>query len=172
MYTVIEYLERAAELHPDKAAYVNKDEKLTFGELFSLAKAVASAIAAAEEPGNPVAVIATRSFYTPACFLGTAMAGCFYAPIDPAAPAARQRQILDVVKAGTMLVDRDNAEKAREIGFSGNLILMENAVQTAVDEEAISRAMSTITDDSPLYVLFTSGSTGKPKGVLDRKSVV
>ena len=166
MYTIIEHLERSAAMHPDKAVYINKDTQITFKELASLARSAASAITKLVKPGNPVAVLASRSFYTPACFLGIAMAGCFYAPMDPTAPDARHRQILDVVKADIMLVDKEHVEKAKAIGFTGKLVLMEDAVHTAVDEEAVSRAMSTITDDSPLYVLFTSGSTGRPKGVL------
>lgn len=166
MYTIIEHLDRSAAVNPDKAVYINKDRQITFKELASCARSAATAITGLVKPGKPVAVFASRSFYTPACFLGITMAGCFYAPMDPDAPEARLRQILDVVRADIMLADREHAEKAKAIGFSGRIVFMEDIVQTAVDEEAISRAMSTITDDSPMYVLFTSGSTGRPKGVL------
>ena len=166
MYTIIEHLNQAVAVHPEKASYISGEDVLTFRELASNAKSVASTIANRVNPGHPVSVLASRSFLTPACFLGIAMAGCFYAPMDPSSPDARLRQILDVVKSDTMLVDRDHLSQAKSLGFNGNIILMEDAVNTTVDESAISRAYNTITEDSPVYVLFTSGSTGKPKGVL------
>lgn len=166
LYTIIENLNRAATLHPEKPVYINKDESLTFSELLLMAKSAATAVINNVQPGRPVAVLASRNFLTPACFLGIAMAGCFYAPMDPTAPDARLRQILDVVKADVLLADRDHLEQAESLGFEGRIILMEDAVSTQADEAAIYRAMSTITEHSPIYVLFTSGSTGKPKGVL------
>lgn len=166
MYTIIDNLNQAAALHPDKPAYINKDKSLTFGELLLMAKSAATKVIENEKPGRPVAVLASRSFLTPACFLGAAMADCFYAPMDPTVPDARLRQMLDVVKADVLLADKDHLEQAESPGFSGRIIPMEDAVETQADENAIAKAYATITEDSPIYVLFTSGSTGKPKGVL------
>ena len=166
LYTIIDNLNQSAANHPGKAAYINGEQTLTFAELASNAKSAATAITKLTNSGSPVAVLASRSFLTPACFLGIAMAGCFYAPMDPDAPDARLRQILDVVKAKTLLADRNHLEQAEALGFEGQIVLMEDVVSTDVDEDAIARAYATITENSPIYVLFTSGSTGKPKGVL------
>jgi len=166
LYSILEHLEEIADRHPTKTAYIKDDLSITYKDLFSMTRAVACTVLGVEKPGQPVAVLASRSFFTPASFLGIAMAGCFYAPMDPDAPDARLRQILDVIKADVLLVDKAHADKVAALGFKGNVILMEDAVKTPVDEAAISRAMSTITDDTPIYVLFTSGSTGIPKGVL------
>lgn len=166
MYTIIDNLKEAAARYPDKAAYIQKEASLTFAELFSMAESAATTIAKLERPGHPVAVLASRTFLTPACFLGTAMAGCFYAPMDPTAPDARLKQILDVVKADVLLSDKEHLAQAEALGFSGRIILMEDAVECTPDANIVSEAYSTITEDSPIYVLFTSGSTGKPKGVL------
>lgn len=166
MYTIIDNLNNAAAKYPDKAAYINNNGALSFAELASSSASAATTIANSERSGRPIAVLASRSFLTPACFLGTAMAGCFYAPMDPAAPDARLRQILDVVQASTMLADKEHLAQAESLGFRGRIILMEDAVETPIDKDAISRAYNTLTEDSPIYVLFTSGSTGKPKGVL------
>ena len=166
MYTIIENLRNVANKHPNKAAYISKDSQLTFAELDSKVSSVATTIAKAEQPGRPVAVLASRSFLSPACFLGIAKAGCFYAPMDPDAPEARLRQILDVVNANILLADKDHLAQAESLGFKGRIILMEDAVSETPDEELVAKAYDKITDDSPIYVLFTSGSTGRPKGVL------
>ena len=166
MYTIIDELRNAASKYQGKAAYINKDSVLPFDELASMALSAATTIAKIERPGRPVAVLASRSFLTPACFLGIANAGCFYAPMDPTAPEARLRQILDVIKADTLLADKEHLTQAEALGFKGRIVLMEDAVASAPDEKLVAEAYDTITEDSPIYVLFTSGSTGRPKGVL------
>ena len=166
LYTIVEYLKKAVDKNPDRVVYIGKESQLTYGELYSMARSVASEITKLEEPGSPVSVLASRCFRTPACFLGIAMAGCFYAPMDPDAPDARLRQILDVVNTKTLITDRENLDRIKGLGFEGKIVLMDEIVNSDIDEEAIARAYGTITDDSPIYVLFTSGSTGVPKGVL------
>ena len=54
-----------------------------------------------------------RHIYTPACFLGAVSAGCFYAPMDGDMPVTRLNQILGVIKARLMLVDKAHLEMAQ-----------------------------------------------------------
>ncbi len=166
MYSVLSYLENAAALYGDRTIYAEGENKISFAGLRDSARAVGTSVVGAELPEHPVAVLAGRHVYTPACYLGIAMAGCFYAPMDPTVPDARLKQILDVVRADTMIADRAHADKAKELGFCGNLIIMEDALGTEADDIVLSERMEGITETTPLYVLFTSGSTGKPKGVL------
>ena len=166
MNTILSYLEKAASDYKDKIIYRDNEHSLTFGELNSLARSLGTAVTSLVKPGNPVAVLAGRNIYTPACYLGIAMAGCFYAPIDIASPDARIQKILEVVSADVMITDRGNLERAQNSGFTGRILLMEDLFETAADDAAVKEAMSSITDASPIYVLFTSGSTGVPKGVL------
>ena len=89
MHSILNNLERSASVYGDRTVYIDGNKTLSFKELRKLAKSVATVIAGAVEPEKPVAVIAGRNMYTPACYLGIAMAGCFYAPMDRTRKSAR-----------------------------------------------------------------------------------
>ncbi len=166
MHSILRHLEKSAETWPKKTVYWDPEESLTFEELYREARAVGTAIGKIRQPETPVAVFTGRHVHTPACYLGIALAGCFYAPMDPTMPQARLRQILDVAGAEVLIADRDTEAAAREAGFNGDLLILDDLLQTREDPEILASAAEKITEVSPLYLLFTSGSTGKPKGVL------
>ena len=166
MHSILNNLESSASVYGDRTVYKDGDKTLSFKELRDLSISVATVIAGIVEPEKPVAVIAGRNMYTPACYLGIAMAGCFYAPMDPAAPDTRLRQILGVINADVLVADKDHIERAKALGFEGTIILAEDAMAAEVNEALVEERTHSITDFSPIYVLFTSGSTGVPKGVL------
>ena len=164
--SILSYLDIAADIYDNRTVYTDGSDRISFAQLKSAAASIGTAVAAAEKAERPVAVLTGRHVYTPACYLGIAMAGCFYAPMDPGVPDSRLRQILDVAKPDTLIADREHAEKAGELGYTGRIIIMEEAMETAADEAVLAERRSAITETTPLYILFTSGSTGKPKGVL------
>ena len=172
LHSILSYLDIAADIYNNRTAYTDGSDKIRFAQLKRAASSIGTAVATAEKAERPVAVLTGRHVYTPACYLGIAMAGCFYAPMDPGVPDSRLRQILDVAKPDTLIADREHAEKAGELGYTGRLIIMEEAMETAADEAVLAERRKAITETSPLYILFTSGSTGKPKGVLTSHQAV
>ena len=172
LYSILSYLDKAAAVYNDRTVYTDGADEISFAQLKKTAESIGTAVAAAERTERPVAVLTGRHVYTPACYLGIAMAGCFYAPMDPGVPDSRLRQILDVAKPDTLIADREHAGKAAELGFDGNLIIMEEVMDHPVDEALLTERRSSITESTPLYILFTSGSTGKPKGVLTSHQAV
>ena len=174
--SVLERLDAAAAAYADKVMFKDPDSSLTFSQFDALTRRIGTALSRVANAGEPVAVMSGRHVLTPACYLGAVRAGCFYAPIDGDMPKARLNQILSVIQAPTMLVDRAHLEMAQTLDFDGTLIVLEEIMDTPADEAVLSARAATLTCTSPLYVIFTSGSTGKPKGVitshLDRKSVV
>lgn len=164
--TILEYLKSAEERYQERTVYLDGDEEISFKQLYRKALSVGTAVAGLQSTELPVAVLTGRHIYTPACYLGIAMAGCFYAPMDPTVPDARLLQILSVTSPDLLLTDRENLKKAEALGYQGRILLMEDAMDTAADEDLLEERRSMITEDSPLYVLFTSGSSGLPKGVL------
>lgn len=164
--SVLERLDHAASVYTDKIIFKDPEGSITFGEFDKLTKSIGTYIAGLASAGDPIAVMSGRHIYTPACFLGAVRAGCFYAPMDGDMPKTRLNQILSVIKAPYMLVDEAHLEAAKELDFDGEIIVMEQIMDTPADEELLSARAATLTCTSPLYVIFTSGSTGKPKGVI------
>ncbi|MGN1112970.1 MAG: amino acid adenylation domain-containing protein [Acutalibacteraceae bacterium] len=164
--SVLDWLNSTAEKYSDKVSFTDCDKSITFSEFNIITKSIGSYLAAYVPSGSPVVVMTGRHILTPACFLGIARAGCFYAPMDATMPKPRLNQILSVIKADFMLVDREHLDIARELDFGGTVIVMEDIINTPCDESLLEKALDSINENSPLYVIFTSGSTGVPKGVI------
>lgn len=164
--TVLKWLDKTAEAYADKTVFSDKENSLTFSRLNAYTKSVGTCLAGIVKPGSPVVVMSGRHVLTPACYLGVVRAGCFYAPMDATMPVTRLNQILSVIKANTMLVDREHAELAKQLDFSGDILVMEDILDTPADEGLLAKAAERLVGTSPLYVIFTSGSTGVPKGVI------
>lgn len=164
--SVLSWLDRTATEFGEKVAFSDTEHTLTFDGLNRYAKSIGTCLAGIAAPETPVVVMTGRHVMTPACYLGVVRAGCFYAPVDATMPVARLNQILGVIRAGLMLVDREHAELAGSLQFSGRILVMEDILDTPADEELLKARAAGITATTPLYVIFTSGSTGTPKGVI------
>ena len=163
---VFDWIRHSASLRGDRIIYESPEGSLTFGELDRFSKAVATWVAKLSDIECPVAVMTGRSVYTPACYMGVARAGCFYAPMDADVPRARLEQVMSVASPELLIVDRDHLAIAETIAESCTIALMEDIINGPVDDELVAERETSVTESSPLYMIFTSGSTGKPKGVL------
>lgn len=163
---VLEWLEETAKKTPDKAAFEDTENTLTFSEVLSLAKSSGTFLSGYTPPGKPVAVISGRHVFTPATFLGVVYAGCFYAPLDGGMPDYRLNQIIGILKPEIIISDRDNYERAKTLAPDCKIFISDEIISSEIDEKKLAeiRRCSKITD--PLYVIFTSGSSGVPKGVI------
>ena len=118
---VLRRLENTASRLPDKAAYSDTDSSLSFFEVLDKARRVGSALCGKVSARQPVAVMSGRNVYTPVVFLGIVYAGCFYAPMDATMPKARLNQIIGVIKADYMIVDKEHLEIAKGLDFDGQV---------------------------------------------------
>lgn len=163
---VLEWLEKTANRLPQKTAFEDTQNAVTFSEVLLTAKAIGSALAEYTPPCRPVAVLSGRHAFTPSVFLGVVYAGCFYAPLDGGMPDYRLNQIIGILKPEIIIADKDNAERAKALAPNCRVLISEEIAEKEIDENKLSkiRRFSKITD--PLYVIFTSGSSGIPKGVI------
>ncbi|MCQ4022542.1 MULTISPECIES: amino acid adenylation domain-containing protein [unclassified Ruminococcus] len=164
--SVLDWLNCTAEKYPNKTAFSDSEKSISFSEYNRYTKSIGSYLAEFVTAGSPVVVMTGRHIFTPACFLGIVRAGCFYAPIDATMPQARLNQIINVIKAEYMIVDREHLEIASALDFSGRIIVMEDILDYPCNESLLAQAVSFLNEQAPLYVIFTSGSTGVPKGVI------
>lgn len=163
---VLHWLDRTAVSFPEKTAFFDTNQTISFSQLNQYSRSVGSYLAKHVKTGSPVVVMSGRHVLTPAYYLGVVRAGCFYAPMDATMPVTRLNQILGVIKAPIMLVDREHAALAQTLEFSGKIFVMEDILDTPEDDALLTKAASHLVGTSPLYVIFTSGSTGVPKGVI------
>lgn len=167
------WLDESAERLPDKAAFVEEGKSVTFRELQSQAKAVATQIIGKGLFKKPVVVYMEKGVDVLVSFMGAAYSGNFYSPVDVDMPAARVNKILEVLEPALVITTAALKETFESYDYSGGFLLFEEACHGEIREEQIEAARNKGIDTDLLYVLFTSGSTGVPKGVtITHRSVI
>jgi amino acid adenylation domain-containing protein len=151
------WLRGGAQRHADAVALESpQGEPLTYRELASAVAARARSFAdAGLQPGERIAVAATRSTDTVISILAAADAGMAYVPLDLAYPAERLRAMLDDAQPRAVVGDAEALSTLRALVGELPTLEQPSALQAPLHASAPDLT----------YVLFTSGSTGRPKGV-------
>ncbi len=165
MNNVLDYLSETVVKYPDKPAFVDEHDTLTFRNLKSAIDSIGTALLHKGCSKEPVIVFMDKSVKEIATFMGVIAAGCYYVPIDSEMPAMRISKIIDNCEPRICIVDSANKEAAKELGFSGEILEYDAIADGPVDEAALKKIRDETVDIDPIYIVFTSGSTGIPKGV-------
>ncbi|WP_240361823.1 non-ribosomal peptide synthetase [Streptomyces sp. MBT27] len=150
---------RHAEHTPNALAVADGDTTLTYAQLVSRARRLASYLHdQGVRPGDPVALLMPRSAGTVVAQLALWWAGAAVVPLDPAHPRPRTAAMLEDSGATLTVGDSKLLEAAAPAG----------AVLALPDDERLPGPETTGEGPGPdaiAFVMFTSGSTGRPKGV-------
>ena len=157
--TLPELVATQIRTRPDDVAVIAGERRVTYRELADDAYRLAGRLGElGVGSGELVAVILPRGPEQAGAVLGITAAGAAYLPIDPAWPAARRRQLLDIGRVRVVVSTAGVGD------CSGRTVV------TFSDAEV--RAAAPVPPESGpapadlAYVIFTSGSTGEPKGVM------
>lgn len=164
-YNVLQYLESTLQRVPDKIAFTDGENGLTFAAFAQRAQAVGSYLSERIGTRVPVAVLMEKTPEEISAFEGAVYAGCFYVPLDAKMPPERMQMILDTLEPACLIYDEKNAKLLEKLTVICETVLYSEAVKSPIDETRLQMIRRQANDTDILYVLFTSGSTGKPKGV-------
>ena len=158
---------------PSAPAFAFGDDALTYKDLHSEAKALASQLKSlGVERGDRVGIYMTKGLDMPVAVYGIFFANAAYVPLDPTAPPERTRQLLSecdikvLVSSDRMTVQLDRlAELRPDVIVVGaqidGLVSHSRSSEIEVDFEPTPNE-----PDDLAYIIFTSGSTGTPKGIV------
>ena len=162
---ILQYLEATVKKYPDKTAFSNGKEDMSFSELYARAQAIGSYLCENEYSHEPIAIIMDKHPRVLATFLGVNYAGCFYACIDEKMPEARMLAIIDKLLPRVLICDKKNEKIARSLGVS-TVLVYDEICDNPINDALLAHVRMSQCDTDPIYVAFTSGSTGTPKGVV------
>ena len=163
---VLEYLENIVDQVPDKAAYANDKDSVTFREVYDNARAIGSFLHGQGLYKEPVVVFMQKHPNAIVSFYGVLYSGCFYVPIDEEMPRHRIGLIFDSLKPKAIICDEETQKIVEGFNYEGAAYLYQDIIGTPVNEAALASIRDRQIDTDPIYIVFTSGSTGVPKGVI------
>jgi len=168
MTNVLEYLEQTliSIPNPNKPAFIDENETMTFADLSTAARAIGSFLHARGIHRRPVVVFMEKSPAMIGAFLGTVYGGNYYVPLDAEMPAFRIKLILETLNPPMLICDSTTANLVAQWELSYPVVTYAEAKSHPIDETALADIRRRAIDTDPLYVVFTSGSTGTPKGVV------
>jgi amino acid adenylation domain-containing protein len=166
-----EALARAAREVPDRVAVVDRDRAWTYATLALRCHRLARRLhEAGVGKGDAVAIYSHRSAALAAAVLGVLEAGAVFVILDPAYPAIRLAEMVELARPRALVIldeaGQPPVELLASLGAAARLGLGRDPEPSEAAEPA--PAAVALGPDDPAYVAFTSGSTGRPKGILGR----
>ena len=160
----IEFLWRAAQRFPERAAVIGPGQNLSFRDLARLVQDRAAALTASDPaPASRVCVGASNTVEHLVSILAVLAAGKVWVPLNPRSGDPELERLIGFVRPSLVLVD----ETMRGRVASGGRVRTFAELPTG---ESAVLAMGPVPGRSiPLHatqaIKFTGGTTGKPKGV-------
>ena len=159
--TVIDIFENQVVSTPGHVALRYGTEEMTYATLNTRSNQLARhLIGSGVTPGQPVGLMADRSFDLMIGMFAILKAGGVYLPIATHNPIERIEYMISDASIETILVQRDHAES---LPVKVNRILLEAAIDDQLEGTNLDLSIPV---DQPAYIIYTSGSTGQPKGVM------
>jgi fatty-acyl-CoA synthase len=162
---------------PTRLAVTLGDDRMTFGEVESLANRYSHALLAlGARAGERVAWWSETSLEGVGLFFASSRIGTAFVPLNPASSDDEVAAVLGYVRPQFLIVDPAHAERAEYLVGPHDTRLVTvggHAVLPGVDLSELASGASAGAPDVPFpderaicTIFLTSGSTGRPKGVM------
>lgn len=163
---VLELLETTVQRLPDKVAYRDELQDLTFQEAYDSFRAIGTGLAKKGYFKQPVAILMdSRHLPYIQAMVGILYSGCFSAPMDVGVPKDRIDLLLERLEPAAIIYDEKNAELAKTLEDKYDIISFDSLLSSETDDALLDDIRSRTSYYDLLLVMFTSGSTGIPKWV-------
>jgi D-alanine--poly(phosphoribitol) ligase subunit 1 len=177
MNSTIILLDRAAEKYGDKIGYEDEWESISFSQLREKAMVIGTRLLKDIKPGrtvSPVIVYIPKSVKCIVSYMGILYSGNPYVPVDDNMPLIRLQKIINNLKPGAIITDKEHIGNLDTIDLGGaKAYLYDDISEGEVDISLIETKIQGVIDTDPIYVMYTSGSTGEPKGgVIPHRGVI
>lgn len=160
---ILEYLEKTVSWLPQKRAFWDNGEDMTFAQLHARARAVGCSLYRRGVRREPVAVFMSRKPAAAAAMLGAVYAGCWFVPLEVDMTACRVGAILQKVRPRVILCDEKTYAVLEGTPFSGCRLLLERAAGETAMDAPLAAIRNRQVDTDPVCVLFPEGEL---RGVL------
>ncbi len=165
-----EYLRRAASNQPDATALVDADQGnwWTYRELTNWAGSIADELRnRGVDPGDAVALVATRSPESVAAIWGIFRRGGVVVPLDPTEASETIRSKVDRAGVNALVTTTTDAGTVPEFTAKSVPEIEVTPQDTVEQKPEIGDELDSVARgiDEIRVVLFTSGTTGDPTGV-------
>lgn len=183
MYLLSHILDRAAEVAPDKDAFVCEGQSITYAALLRRANGLAQWLARhGVRRGDRVGIYLNKSLESAIAIYGIWKAGAAYVPLDPSAPTTRIAYMIRHCGIHHLITHKSKRRKLPDVLSAASeiryIVGVSNDSLTGLVEQKItccdwaelptSQTAPTVTlvAQDLAYILYTSGSTGTPKGMM------
>ena len=172
-------IEVSAARDPDREAFRFEGRALTYAELVERSRRLAGVLVErGVRPHDRVGLYMNKCLELPVALYGVLTAGAAYVPIDPTAPPARVRFIVEDCGIRHLITNPAHARKAA--GVAADVPGLEHVIgaETPSDGgdgfvpwETVDAAPARdpgvrLVEQDLAYIMYTSGSTGVPKGLM------
>ncbi|WMJ85601.1 AMP-binding protein [Anaerocolumna sp. MB42-C2] len=162
---VLEYLEATVRQKPEKTAYANEEDHITFREVYEYGRAIGTFLSDEKIYKEPVIVFMKKHPASIVAFYGIVYGGNYYVPLDEEMPKNRIKLIFKKLNPNAVICDETTQDIIPSLDYKGKIFLYKTIIKTAIKEDIIAKIRDKAIDTDPIYIVFTSGSTGIPKGV-------